>query len=934
MPELLKKSPPSSADSPKRRRFPRWLRWLGVLFALAGVAVVTLAVVAYLHVSEIALWALDRALPGLDFKIEKIHSITLTGFDIEAAAVSPGTSEDESVSITRIQAEYDWQSLTQRRVTSLEIGESKIVIGDAFLNVLEEMRSRPASADPAAPWVIEKLGVQDGVIELRPTDAPPLKFGFHWQPAGERGDGAANLIRLTDLIIGDGEDALRFAHVEVEVDFAELAEQRIRAFHIRDADLPLSPEVFGRLEALAKRFTVAPEELDAATASAAPMAWYAGRVMIENGRLSAQDLPSQGDSVEGTVDVEFNAFQWPPVSEAGGDGTLTLADVTFSRDGIEAAFREAKVEITSEGLAAGIVDSVEILEPTVKVSPTAPKEAAGPSTPATLPDLDWSIAALRVQDGAVALHGFAAPIPEMNFRWSADWKNVGLGEAVTNTHELVLENLNAAPAFDTANPVITGSAAVVEFSVQGLLQTHVDAVRLEGFDLVVGRAFRTMLGITTDEEPEPSKSGPAWNIGHFDTGALRIRMEDIGFGVPDLAFQLRSTIEALTLTPEAIADSSTLQTVELSDIVIHSPLDPYTPVLNLASTFVKFRLADLVQNQIEEITFLHPTLYVGEDLFWYVDEARRRQAETAAEPADAAAGPPWRIKKLYAAFGRLAIATAGASRVALPLNFQTEAENISFTNLSDLQLQFDVVIPREDYAFPGYRLELNGLEGNLRFGLPSGTGASNVVNTLQSNNVRWRQFEAESAWISVTYDRSGIYSEFGSSVYGGYVQGGFAFFIRDGFPWTGWMFGSDVNLESLTDIVAPQNFSMTGQSNFKLEVNATSSVIERVAGTLESTGGGGKLYISKFNDILEAMPGEWGTIRRDLTRIALETLRDFEYNSANADFWFVDKHGRIDLQLAGDTGSRNFEIIVHDAKALDLGRWQRAPGLTLEATRQ
>ncbi|MGA1130603.1 MAG: hypothetical protein ACO3XN_11115, partial [Chthoniobacterales bacterium] len=53
------------------------------------------------------------------------------------------------------------------------------------------------------------------------------------------------------------------------------------------------------------------------------------------------------------------------------------------------------------------------------------------------------------------------------------------------------------------------------------------------------------------------------------------------------------------------------------------------------------------------------------------------------------------------------------------------------------------------------------------------------------------------------------------------------------------------------------------------------------------------------------------SVKRDLTRVSLETLRDFDYDSASADFWFVADRGKARVRMRGPAGSRNIDLVLH-----------------------
>jgi hypothetical protein len=175
--------------------------------------------------------------------------------------------------------------------------------------------------------------------------------------------------------------------------------------------------------------------------------------------------------------------------------------------------------------------------------------------------------------------------------------------------------------------------------------------------------------------------------------------------------------------------------------------------------------------------------------------------------------------------------------------------------------------------------------------------------------------------VSVTFDLEGINGQFGGETYGGYVTGGFSFFLQPDSPWTGWLTGTDVDLAELTQAVAPQHFIMTGKADCKLEVNGRGPSIERVLGNVQSKRSG-RLAVNKLNDMIEAMPPEWSALKSELTRVGLETLRDFDYTEAGGDFWFVGRQGLLNVKMKGPSGSRNIEFVLH-GDGTGAGAWSQ-----------
>ena len=200
--------------------------------------------------------------------------------------------------------------------------------------------------------------------------------------------------------------------------------------------------------------------------------------------------------------------------------------------------------------------------------------------------------------------------------------------------------------------------------------------------------------------------------------------------------------------------------MKLADLTLESPLDPFRPVVHVGSIFVEFTLADLVNHQLSSIAVVSPTIYLGEDLIWYMNTTRR--AATSAPSAQ-----PWTVQSLRADLGKIVITFQGVNRASLPLNFRTDAHDVILGDLATLRLAAALQVPKQDYTFPGFDLGLIGVEGELRFDYPPGQATDNVVNTLRVDAIRWRDYVVRDGWLAATFDQRGVNGTIGGSAYDG-----------------------------------------------------------------------------------------------------------------------------------------------------------------------
>jgi hypothetical protein len=417
---------------------------------------------------------------------------------------------------------------------------------------------------------------------------------------------------------------------------------------------------------------------------------------------------------------------------------------------------------------------------------------------------------------------------------------------------------------------------------------------------------------------DSGQPGAALVIDSLDLMNMQVQPDGLPGGLPAISLQVSTALRDVPFGSVADELGEIKHQVEFSDIELLSPTDPLRRAVTVQSAFVTFTLAGLAKRDLEEVKLIGPTVYVGEPLFEYMQSAD----EPAKAPEAVKESEGWNVDTLRINFGRVVIAVGGRSQVGLPLAFHTMARNLSLSSLAGLNVEFVLKVPEEDYEFPAYDLSLGKVRGELLFNYPPNVLRNNLVNVVRFDRARWRNFWARDLWVSVTFDLKGINGDFGGKAYGGYVTGGFSFFLQPDSPWTGWIAGKGVELSPLTADGAPQHFVMDGLADFEVEANGRATVVERVRGDVVGRGKG-RMVVNKINDLLAAIPSEWSSLKSESTRVSLEALRDFDYTEARSDFWFVGKQGTIDIRMKGPAGKRNLQMVFHGRDTDRTARWQQ-----------
>ncbi len=576
----------------------------------------------------------------------------------------------------------------------------------------------------------------------------------------------------------------------------------------------------------------------------------------------------------------------------------------------------------AEEVAAGIgkdwwrgrLGSLALVSPVVSLDKAVLGHFISGSASAAKGGCHWELGRLEIRGGHLWLQEFGEPPLDVSVGVDGAIERIGTA-ALDEMHELDLSNIYVAVRKDGEPiPLFGAGQAKVRVSIGALLRNELGGLRVDRGWLLAGEGLQVL---ARSNDVAKSRTSTAFLLHALDLVDLHVSASGGIPGVTAVSLRINSALRDVGIGTAAADLADKIHQVEFADIEILSPYDPLKRAVTVRSVFAKFTLSGLARQEIEDLILLSPTIYVGEALFEYMQKAD--EVEAPAEQVRATEG--WRVKRLNANFGKLVIAVGGRSQVGLPLTFQSSAENISLSSLAGLNLSLVLTIPSDDYDFGDYNISFKNVRGDILLNYPPAKDANNLVNVVKMDRCRWRNFTGRNLWVSVTFDLDGINGQFGGEAYQGDVSGGFSFLLQPESPWTGWVAGTKLNLEDMTSAVAPQQLVMSGRATMKLEVNGRGPEIDRVLGNVQSLGGG-RMVIAKLNEMIEAIPEEWSSLKRELTRVGLETLRDYDYSEAGGKFWFVGKEGQFDLKMKGPSGARNLEVVLHGQGGKD-GVWSQ-----------
>ncbi|MCE9611918.1 MAG: hypothetical protein K8R23_17105 [Chthoniobacter sp.] len=888
-------------------RTRRWLR-RGLLALVLGALLAGGALWwAHRHLARLIVASFNRTYPGLELTAKAAVLSGLGELELKSVRVRVRSDGSDVMKVPSAKLRFSWGGLRAHFIREVVIEQPGVKVSDALLAALPAGGTGGGSAD-AVPWRIGHLAVKGGTGRFDVAALPSLRLGFEVELNEREGANVFTVHALSGRTRPDGVEVLALPAVQVRASLADLRQQRIRDVTME------SPRVVMTDALLAALPPTKPDD-------PARPAWTVDRVTVRDGRARV-DLAARP-----RVEFGFDA-KMEKAEDGGTPLALVLSEVRVRTRGDDAealSIPSVKVAASLEGLRAQRVAEVVIAEPRVTVTDAllaafSPGAEVVPAAPPAEPTAAWTLERLALTGGRASLDVRGAPL--VQWRFAAQ-----LGEDLLPPREP--RELQAAVDFTdiavrargaAVEPFLRVPAVRTKFRLPEVQREHRLAwMQVEGFDFRFNKIFRDL--IASGEKPAPPaapNTAPARPARPFSIGELLvtdggIHLDDLGLGLPSIECRVNTVFRHLALAPDAGVGGQELQTIELSRLALTSPLDPFVSVLALDTVFIRFTLAGIWRREIEEVAIIRPRLDIGPDLFWYVD---RVQKNASAEPEVAApapeAGPGWQVRRFSATSGQLFLALEGHSEVALPMPFESHAENLNFQKLSDLRLKLSIEMPEQNYHYPGYELALTGVAGRLEFSLPPEQGQNNVVNTLRLREVRWKQFRGRDCFLSVTYDERGIYGNLGGKGYGGNLSGQFNFLLGGGSPWNGWISGTRINLQPITDALAPEKFSLSGPADFRVTASARGTEFEQVVGDF-SAKRGGQLRIGKIDDLLKELPGDWSGVKRGLSRISLEALRDFTYDSAHGDFRFHGREGALHLDLRGPGGSRRVELDFHDA---------------------
>lgn len=748
------------------------------------------------------------------------------------------------------------------------------------------------------------LEARDRLPELLAWAVRELVPGVHLQVASARLESSDRFVAEDlEVRLGDATKPV-FATKRLEVDFAlsEIWEGRIRAVHSEQPIVVWTTE------------TTRGYEGGAAADEAESFGWSVDHVSAPGGQAEISGLASVPP-----VAFEFDLDQRDVGTTAQSASLVRDVAVTRLRIGDREhpllTTPRLSVRASIDGARRARIEELRVESPEIDLS-VAP--STGASENARAEDGTFEVGHL-VFTGAHVVSPPAGNLPGVEARFDLDLKDIAdSGELASRLHTVDVQDVRVTLPGPRREPLFTSPHLSADISLAGVMRERsVAALRLPDGSLLLDGAGRRFLFASGTDAAVEERSDDAWRIGTLEIGTLAVHVAELGPPLPDVTFDVHTTMKDLPLSAAAAAIADETQQLELASLALYSPFDPFKKVVTVGSIFVDFSLGGLTRQRVHKVKMLRPTIYLAEDLFWYM--TNERQDATSSPPS------PWTIDLLQAELGSLILEIGKARRVGLPITFETEVRDVKLDNLADLKLAAQLQVPEESYSFPDYDVSVERVHGQLQFDYPPGKGSENFVSTLYADAFEWRDYSLQEGWLSLTFDPKGINGTFGGAGYAGYVNGGVTVPYAWNEPWVGWVSASDIDLAEVTAVLANGAVEMTGPLDANIALTIENQTLETAKGDLllEKPG---RLELTRLNE--SQIPADWPSWQRDLGKIALETLRNFDYDTGRGKLDFERGVGLATLDLAGPNGGRNLEVHFHgkDADPLDLRVASREDG--------
>ncbi len=449
-------------------------------------------------------------------------------------------------------------------------------------------------------------------------------------------------------------------------------------------------------------------------------------------------------------------------------------------------------------------------------------------------------------------------------------------------------------------------SVIVSLNGRNLLRHHITRVQVLGCQVFTKELDEEMKRL------DSKNAGLDWTIDRLEIQRGTVMVQNFAPDTPSIPIRLGVgrpiILNYIKLNkPDSSPSMIEERTAEIEGVNLVSPFDPLSPVLAFPLTRVRFTYSELWHHHIRQVDFIRPTIFLGQDLFWFTDEFKKQRAEAPSEGVNA----PWQVEHLQVLYGQLAINAFGEATARLPFFFESKVDDIRLDQLDKISAKSTVAILRLDQDYPDYKIRIVNLHGKLEFSIPpTDAKANNVVPTVFIDELSWNQIPAKDVWSSVTFDPNGIYGNLGGKCENGYLKGNFEVYYTKGFTWNADLFADKINCQPVAEKMAGKYIDLTGTLDGKIAVQGKATEILSCAGTLDLAQPG-TLQIKSMDDLLKRLPANASVTKQDLMKIAVNSFQTYPYQSGQLKIDYKPEGGTGTLKLSSPLGQRQLDINWH-----------------------
>ena len=449
-------------------------------------------------------------------------------------------------------------------------------------------------------------------------------------------------------------------------------------------------------------------------------------------------------------------------------------------------------------------------------------------------------------------------------------------------------------------------SVVITASPLGLWRHHIAKVEILG-----GQLFTKPLYAAMDKLGPGAGNGLDWVIGRLEISRGTVMLDNL---VEDTSIPVRigvrhpMILNGLRLgKPDSSPEMTEERTAEIVNVAIVSPIDPLSPVFFFPLTRIHYTYTEVWHHHLREVEMVRPTLFLGEDLFWLAKQFKDSRPTATQGPS-----APWELGLLEVEFGQLAVNAFGQPVVHFPFFFGTKVKNIRVDQLDQISAKASIPIDNLTQDYPDYKVRIVNLRGNLYFSWPpSNASANNVVNTIDVSEVSWNGIPARNVSTTVTFDPNGVYGKLtNGTCEGGLLNGNFEFYYTKGFTWNADFFATKVNCQPIAEKLAGKYINLTGELDGRISVQGQATEILNCSGLLQLPRAG-KLDIKSMDDLLNRIPADMISIKKDALKLAINSFQTYPYDHGTLKIDYKPAGGLSTLQLEGPLGKRQFDVYLH-----------------------